>query len=124
MLEPSYFTAAVAFSANHSASFSIPEVDQSCLQCLWQAIKSGELRAFRFGHLLSVTEFESADPAIVDHVGKHVRHDVSDANHQHTPLNHAIIAFADAVVHQQQSQAGPAENFFSDDRTREQHAEL
>ena len=63
------------------------------------------------------------EPAI-NNIRQRVGDDVGDADHQHAALHEEVVAFVDAVVDEEQAEAGPVENLFGDDGPGEQHAEL
>src|ERR1051326_1769886 len=63
------------------------------------------------------------EPAI-KHVSQRIGDNVGRANRQHTALHDAIVALADAIFHQQQTETRPTENLFGNDRAGEQYSEL
>src|SRR5678810_990166 len=63
------------------------------------------------------------EPAI-DHICEQVREDISHADHEHATLHDAIITLSNSILDEQQSEPGPAENLFGNNRACQQNAEL
>src|SRR5205085_11104519 len=73
--------------------------------------------------IISGNTYSRIEPAI-DHVRQRVGENVCDADDEDAALHESVVAPVDALLYEEESDAGPVENLLRDDCAREQHAEL